>query len=334
MDLRSTEESESETVSELEFLAASSEASAGNFDEAELILRRPGKLSTSGRTLDLLARIAVYKGQFAEARRLWLAVLAGDPTNECAKAALARLGRSWLFLAFARRVAYLTGLAALFCLSAVGLLILIGGSFPMRHEPISPVVLTLPRKYIASPLSMPATPAQPSSADEPEQQANRKVESEVAVTLPLFSVAGCSISSNNREVRIVPEEGLFSYRCEFVESAWERLARIAGALEDKVSNYWVVVEGHTDSDPMPANSQYQDNYELGLYRAFAVGQVLRAKGEFPFGSILIASAAAAEPPFPDDDAVSRIRNRTAIIRLVPKIAVSGGEVVTAHEFAR
>ena len=51
----------------LDYLTAWNLVASGNFDEAERLLRKNGELPSSVAALDLLARIAVQKGQYEQA---------------------------------------------------------------------------------------------------------------------------------------------------------------------------------------------------------------------------------------------------------------------------
>lgn len=330
MTPESPDESDAETLSELRLLAATNEADAGHYDEAVTQLRAAGELAVSVRGLDLRARIAVQKGQFAEARRLWLNVLQDDPGNEAAREALAKLGSPWVAIAVIKRFTFLAGVATLIALASFGTFALLRphhcqqiGDLPVETavQSVKPVSET-DAALSSEPKSVPAV-AQMPKADRPDA---RTVE---AVIVP--PIDGFTIYSSKGQARLVPNEAIFEYRCEFAESAWSRLERLASVLEGKIATCSIVIEGHTDSDPMPPNSKYEDNYELGLYRAFAVGQVLRQKATFPAGSILIASAGDDRPPYPENDVESRARNRTAVIRLIPKSEVSDEEEIVAHE---
>ena len=71
IDASPSEVTATQVLLDVEFLAAASEAAAGNFVQAENLLRGTGGVSRPVRVLDLLARIAVHKGQDSEARKLW-----------------------------------------------------------------------------------------------------------------------------------------------------------------------------------------------------------------------------------------------------------------------
>jgi hypothetical protein len=77
------------------FLRAFALAATGQLDEAERLLDADPVEAKSARELDLLARIAVQRGDDARARTLWERALATDPQDFTARAALKILQGHW-----------------------------------------------------------------------------------------------------------------------------------------------------------------------------------------------------------------------------------------------
>jgi outer membrane protein OmpA-like peptidoglycan-associated protein len=259
----------SASIPAIDLLTAWNLVAIGNLDDAEHLLRKSGKLPLSLSALDLLARIAVQKGQYEQARQLWRAVLEKDSSHEAAKAAIKRLGSPWIAVALIKRAAILASFAVILCLSIVGLFALF----------------------------------------------NVVEESQLRPAAPVFSVPGCLVYANQAETRIVFEDGLFTFRCRLKESAKERLATFTRILREKAPNYWIIVEGHSDSFPMRKNGLYKDNYALGLQRALTVAEVLKLHHQIAGGRILVMSMGDRNPPFPEVDYKSKLKNRTVVIRL-------------------
>ena len=184
MDASPSEVTATQVLLDVEFLAAASEAAVGNYVQAENLLRGIGGVSLPVRVLDLLARIAVHKGQDSEARKLWDLVLVAEPNNAAAKAALARLGSPWRLRAWISRISYLAGVTAIFCLAGLGLwglipdglLVLPGATLPAT-QPMVPVQATaatqatatvLPTAMMQPTLPVQATaPAPPTATTQP-----------------------------------------------------------------------------------------------------------------------------------------------------------------------
>lgn len=112
---------DSASNSALDYLTAWNLVANGNLDEAEQLLRKSGEPPLSIADMDLLARIAVQKGQHEQARQLWKTILEKDPTHEAAKAAIEKLGSPWIAVALIKRIAFLASIAVVLCLSMVGL---------------------------------------------------------------------------------------------------------------------------------------------------------------------------------------------------------------------
>ena len=265
----------------LNFLTAWNLLASGNLDEAERLLRKSGEPPPSLAALDLLARIAVQKGQFQQARQLWKKVLEKDPTHEAAKAAIERLGSPWIAIALVKRFAFLASFTVILCLSIVGLFALLNVVQQSQLQPAAP--------------------------------ANRSTQ--IGATSSAFSVPGCFVHANQGEIRIVFDDGLFTLRCKLKTSAKERLSTFARLLRENAPNSRIIIEGHTDSYPMRKNSLYKDNYALGLQRALTVAEVLKSHHQIAGGRILVTSMGDTNPPFPGVDYKSKLKNRTVVIRL-------------------
>lgn len=271
----------SASTTALDFLTAWNLVASGNLDEAERLLRKSGAQPSSLADLDLLARIAVQKGQYEQAGHLWKAVLEKDPTHEAAKAAIKRLGSPWIAVALIKRVAFLASSAVVLSLSIVGLFALFNVVQQSQLQPAAP--------------------------------ANRSTQ--IGATSSAFSVPGCSVHTNQGETRIVFDDGLFTLSCKLKNSAKERLSTFARLLRENAPNSRIIIEGHTDSYPIRKNSLYKDNYVLGLQRALTVAEVLKSHHQIAIGRILVTSTGDTNPPFPGVDYESKLKNRTVVIRL-------------------
>lgn len=106
----------------IDYLNAWNYLASGELEEADRLLRKNGKLPDSVVALDLLARIAVQKGCFDEAKILWEAVLEKDPHNEAAKAAIKKLKSPWLSISLIKRTAILLSLVIVLYISILGIL--------------------------------------------------------------------------------------------------------------------------------------------------------------------------------------------------------------------
>ena len=99
-------------------------------------------------------------------------------------------------------------------------------------------------------------------------------------------------------------------------AAEEQLLEIAKILRPQINGFQLIVEGHTDDQPLKATAAYNGNYALGLARAEAIRTLLITKGKLPGNSIRARSAGGKTSPYPNDSAANRVRNRTVVLKLV------------------
>lgn len=159
-------------------------------------------------------------------------------------------------------------------------------------------------------------PAVPIATNPP---VSRSLEAINRLLPALFNLSGTTVNSNNNEIRITFQEGVFSSGITVSDSGKAQLARVAEFLKVNAPDFWVIIEGQTDSKPVRSNSPFRDNYTLGLRRAVAATEVMRSETQFPNDRLLASSSGGLPPPFPEKEAGSASRNRTVILRLVPRI---------------
>ncbi len=195
----------------------------------------------------------------------------------------------------------------------------------------TPVTSATPVDTVAlqAPPAPPQAPQAPAAAKEGTQQpavpiatnppVSRSLEAINRLLPALFNLSGTTVNSNNNEIRITFQEGVFSSGITVSDSGKAQLARVAEFLKVNAPDFWVIIEGQTDSKPVRSNSPFRDNYTLGLRRAVAATEVMRSETQFPNDRLLASSSGGLPPPFPENESGSASRNRTVILRLVPRI---------------
>lgn len=184
------------------------------------------------------------------------------------------------------------------------------------------VALQAPPAPIQAPQAPAATregtqqPAVPIATNPP---VSRSLEAINRLLPALFNLSGATINSNNNEIRITFQEGIFTSGVTVGSAGKAQLTRVAEFLKANAPDFWVIIEGQTDSKAVRANSPFRDNYTLGLRRAVAATEVMRSETQFPNDRLLASSAGGLPPPFPENEPGSASRNRTVILRLVPRI---------------
>ncbi|MFM8363601.1 MAG: helix-turn-helix domain-containing protein [Verrucomicrobiota bacterium] len=197
--------------------------------------------------------------------------------------------------------------------------------------PAAPATTSTPMETVAlqAPPAQPAAPQAPAAAKEGGQQpavpittappVNRGLEAINRILPVLFELSGTTITSNNNEIRITFQEGIFTSGITVGDSGRAQLGRVAEFLKANAPDFWVIIEGQTDSKAVRVGSPFRDNYTLGLRRAVAATEVMRSDSQFPTDRLLASSAGGMAPPFPENEPGSAARNRTVILRLVPRI---------------
>lgn len=153
--------------------------------------------------------------------------------------------------------------------------------------------------------------ATPPAVDQNLESINRLLPS-------LMDLPGCIITSNKNEIRIKFEEGIFASGLKVDKKGREQLARVGALFTEKAPDFWLIIEGQTDGTAMRQQSPFRDNFTLGLRRAVAATEVLRENGNFPSDRLLVSSTGGMAQPFSSDVPNAAARNRTVVLRLVPK----------------
>jgi flagellar motor protein MotB len=134
----------------------------------------------------------------------------------------------------------------------------------------------------------------------------------------LMELPGCAITSNKNEIRIKFEEGIFASGLKVDKKGREQLARVGAVFAKQAPDFWLIIEGQTDGTAMRQQSPFRDNFTLGLRRAVAATEVLREDAGFPSERLLVSSTGGMAQPFSNDVPNAAARNRTVVLRLIPK----------------
>ena len=134
----------------------------------------------------------------------------------------------------------------------------------------------------------------------------------------LMDLPGCIITSNKNEIRIKFEDGIFASGVKVDKKGREQLAATGAVIAKNAPDFWLIIEGQTDGTAMRQQSPFRDNYTLGLRRGVAATEVLREDSNFPAERLLVSSTGGMTQPFSSDVPNAAAKNRTVILRLVPK----------------
>ena len=100
------------------------------------------------------------------------------------------------------------------------------------------------------------------------------------------------------------------------------LDQLAGSLKGKYSDYNIIIEGHTDNEPLKQTKKlYEYNLKLGFERATNVFKYLNLKHGIPEGRVTIFSYGMSKPLNPDTASTKEGRrdNRRVVFRLAQRI---------------
>ena len=115
------------------------------------------------------------------------------------------------------------------------------------------------------------------------------------------------------------------------DAALPTLANLAASIKNLDERYLVVVDGHTDDEPVFYGGDFSSNWELSLYRAISVIDFLVREGNNPE---LFAAAGHGQfsPLYPNDTPEHKAANRRVEILIRRRTAPSAplAEVVSAE----
>lgn len=286
--------------------SASELAREGRYADAESLLRdRLAAGRTEPEVLDLLARIKAQQGELREAEDRWRQASSLDPDNESYRSGLRRLARiqrrrtRWPWVLLARTV-----IAAV----VVGVGILALWLAAERLGTLEDRVTELAAAGEAERRALVQQVAESNRARE------RTAEPAAAPDLRL-DLPGVTVRHDGPVVVATFEEGLFSEGDRLGSRARELLTSVGRRLELQAGEIAVHVIGYSDDLTPWAESDFRDNAALGLSRALAVVEHLRASTTLPAEVFHVRTGGARSPPYPNNSPANRARNRTVVLRI-------------------
>jgi type VI secretion system protein ImpK len=286
---------------------ASQVARVGRYSEAEVYLADLcSEADAWGPGLDLLARIRAQQGRLGEAESLWRRALVLDPGNDGYQAGLRRIAK------IQRRPVWLGGSLAVAAASALVLGVAIaGGMLAQRFARLG----TMSRSEAPQPGSEAQTLNERLSTPARAQRDLLPRLRERQPPALTVSIPGVSIKTESSEQVLSFSSGLFPKGTRLTAQAKWTLTSLGVALEPYVGQIEIRVVGYTDDLPVPPGSSYADNFALGLRRAVAVVEHMRATTKLPAGIFSVRSEAGGIAPFSNETRAGRFRNRTVGIRV-------------------
>ncbi|MBU1927323.1 MAG: OmpA family protein [Gammaproteobacteria bacterium] len=280
-------------IKQIALAQATDLASAGRYLEAENLLTEMmrGEEETP-MVLDLFARIRAQQGRLIEAEAFWAQAARLDPFNEAYKSGLHRIARMqsrpiWMDSI----IPLVVGLAVTLVVVMVGFVVL--GYVNEQYTSLKSEVakLAIGQEEITSQITLGKPP-------------------DLKIKVP-----GVFLKTETNEVIVTFKSGLFARGACLKPEAKTVLTTLGRQLEPYIGHISICVIGHTDDVPMPVGSVYRDNIALGINRAVAVTEHLRATTQIPFSIFSVHSLGESLAPYPNDTPDNRSMNRTVVIRI-------------------
>ncbi len=288
------------------FSLSSIAASKGNYSLASEYLSELLKSQEeSVIVFDLQAKIAAQQGKFREAEFLWKKCLKAEPDNPDYIAALNRINKIASSKSF--RFYYLFKLLKVV---TIGLLIIILLFFYFYER--------VDRKQQLA-----------SIAGQNEEMLS-KVENIINLKAPdnallmkisdkMRTIRGINVDSENNEITILFNEGLFNRGDNVKSDQRITLDNISQTLSPYAGQIIVKIIGSADNTPISYSNAFKTNDDLSISRAKAVFDWVYESSRIPREDFMIGSLSESNSKFTNDTPENRMKNRTVIIKISPKI---------------
>ncbi|MDF3130290.1 OmpA family protein [Kiritimatiellaeota bacterium B1221] len=135
----------------------------------------------------------------------------------------------------------------------------------------------------------------------------------------LADVDGIEVKNESNVPRIIFSEPVFSRLTTIDPAQKGRLEKVAEIVKQGNPSSVLTIIGHTDNDPIRSSSQYRSNEYLSELRANEVVNYLKGTGILPASQLRPIAMGAQEPPFPNNTAASKAKNRTVSIEIMQPV---------------
>jgi len=146
------------------------------------------------------------------------------------------------------------------------------------------------------------------------------LQNKIAAALLGFTGKGLTIYNKNGRVYVSLENSLLFASGSYDVSVRgkEALNGLAKVLADN-PEISILVEGHTDNDPLRGTGLIKDNWDLSVMRATAVVRILTTGAQLSQDQITAAGRGEFFPLAPNDTAENKAKNRRTEIILSPNL---------------
>lgn len=150
-----------------------------------------------------------------------------------------------------------------------------------------------------------------------KDEAARLLKEKIATALRGFADKGITVEERDGRIYVSMEANLLfaSGKTEINEEGKGAIIDLAKVLETQ-EDIDILVEGHTDTDPMKGGNHPKDNWELSVLRATSVVKIMLANSEMDPTRITAAGRSEFHPVDPDNKA----KNRRIEIIITPDLS--------------
>lgn len=314
-------------------------------EAAQELARLAGELENDPEGLHLQAQVAAQEGRLHEAQGLWLRASEMEPENQLYRKALDRVEKDLALPRPLRRILPILtpALTVLILLLALYLGAQYLNGMASHIDDVTGQVSTLEaglgrQQGTAQALATELTASMSAStgaiqesvgtsiSDESARQESRlqaiektqeAILDEMAPSVPSsigLTTPGIQQIPGESELVLVFEEGLFLEGLSLRPGVMELLTQLGQELAPWGDRMTFLVVGYTSSD----ECQDCGNIPLAVQRATRVVEILTSQqAGLPEGDVVIGLESQRPPPFPETIDADRLRNRTAVIVLVP-----------------
>lgn len=138
------------------------------------------------------------------------------------------------------------------------------------------------------------------------------------------------VTANSNEVIIsLKDNVLFAPAKADLDTNAVGLLKSIGSLMTKIQYGQLIIEGHTDSDPI-ISGNFKDNRELSLMRAYNVSSIFQSCGLSP-KKILPVGYGEYYPVAPNDTDANKAKNRRVVITILRKSVTPSDQSINASD---
>jgi len=149
-----------------------------------------------------------------------------------------------------------------------------------------------------------------------QDQAVQEIKSKISQALRGFEDKGLTIKEENGKIYVSLEAKLlFASGSTKVESNGKKaVIQLAKAVQDE-KQLEIIVEGHTDDDPLKSASHPKDNWELSVLRATSVVEIMIDNSSLDAGRL----AASGRSKYHPVDPANKAKNRRIEVIISPNL---------------